>query len=92
MTDVRKEVWDLSPVYYSLGVELGLRSSDLDKIMAENSKVDQALTEVLNLWLRKGYPTSSTTPPTWKSLVKAVANPSGGNNRELARDIASRHW
>ena len=92
LTDVRKEVWNLRSVYYALGVELGIHPSDLDTIKMENSqKLEQALTDVLNLWLRKSYLVSNTQPPTWQSLVKAVASPSGGNDRGLARDIASRH-
>ena len=92
MCDVLDEVSTLKAVYYSLGVALGIHVSDLDAVKTQYSQnVKQALTEVLKLWLMKNYSTSHTTPPTWQSLVKAVASSSGGNNRGLAMDIASRH-
>ena len=78
----------LKPVYYQFGVDLGILPSDLDAVKKTNYQdLDQALTEVLLLWLRR----HSTVPPTWQSLVRAVASPSGGNNYKLAVDIASRH-
>ena len=92
MHNVLEEVSTLKSSYYSLGVALGIHVSELDAVRSQCSHdVQQALTEVLKLWLRKNYSTSNTTPPTWQGLVTAVASPSGGNNRGLAMDIASHH-
>ena len=58
----------LKPVYYQFGVDLGIPPSDLDAVKKTNYQdLDQALTEVLLLWLRR----HSTVPPTWQSLVRA---------------------
>lgn len=92
MRDVLREVSTLKSLYYSLGVALGIPVSELDAVKVQYSQnVEQALTEVLKLWLRQNYPTRNTTPPTWQSLVKAVASSSGGNHYGLAVDITSRH-
>ena len=88
MRYVREEVVSLKPVYYQFGLELGVPPSELDTVkVTYNQNLDQALTEVLKLWLRR----CSTVEPTWQSLVKAVESPSGGSNYRLAVGIASRH-
>jgi hypothetical protein len=85
-------VLTLKSVYYSLGVALDIHVSELDAVKIQYSQnVEQALIEVLKLWLRQSYPTSKTSPPTWQSLVKAVARSSGANYYRLAMDIASHH-
>ena len=92
LRDVLHEVSTLKSSYFSFGVALGIPVSELEALKIQYSlNVEQALTDVLILWLRKNYPTSSTTPPTWRSLVKAVASSSGGNHYGLAVDIASCH-
>ena len=89
---VLHEVLTLKASYFSFGVALGIHVSELEALKNQSShNVEQALTDVLILWLRKHYPTSSTTPPTWRNLVKAVASSSGSKHYGLAVDIASRH-
>ena len=43
------------------------------------------------MWLRQSYNIEKYGPPTWRKLVEAVGSPTGGNNRALAKGIASRH-
>ena len=50
--------------------------------------IDQAIIEVLLLWLRQDYNVQRYGPPTWRRLVEAVDR---GNNFALAIHIASRH-
>jgi hypothetical protein len=53
--------------------------------------VDQALKDVLLLWLNQEYKVERFGPPTWRMLVEAVDKKTGGNNHELAKEIASNH-
>ena len=49
------------------------------------------LREGLTLWLHGDYDTARHGPPTWRKLVDAVANSSGGNDLTLALEIAQNH-
>ena len=89
---VQKAVIDLKANYYQLGVSLLLPPRELDAIRAAYSQnIDQALTEVLLVWLRHRYQVDKHGPPTWRRLVEAVDNPAGGNNHTLAMNIAAAH-
>ena len=46
---------------------------------------------MLLVWLRHSYNIDKHGPPTWRRLVEAVDNDAGGNNRALAKKIASNH-
>ena len=85
---VIREVSSLKSAYYQLGVELGVPPSELDAVkVMYNQNLEQALTEVLLLWLRRRSPLY----PTWQNLVMAVASANNGINHGLAVAIASRH-
>ena len=91
LRDVNRAVVSVKARYYNLGIGLGLPPRELDKIhKGFPHDVDQAFTEVLLVWLRhhnvEGY-----GPPTWRRLVEAVDSPAGGNNHELAKNVASQH-
>ena len=91
---VIEEVVSIQSRYYSLGRSLGLKISDLKSIRDKYpspSGSEQALEDVLLLWLDKKYSVEKFGPPTWQMLVKAVDMESGGNDQELAKQIASRH-
>ena len=80
--------------YYSLGRSLGLKVSDLKSICDKYpspSDSEQALEDVLLLWLDQKYNVEKFGPPTWRMLVRAVDMESGGNDHELAKQIASEH-
>ena len=80
--------------YYSLGRSLRLQSADLKAIReAYPSEFDaeQALEDMLLLWLHQKYNVERFGPPTWRMLVEAVDKKSGGNNHDLAKEIASNH-
>jgi hypothetical protein len=68
-----------------------LKIADLRKIRDEQSSESDALEDVLLLWLNKKYDEKKHGPPTWRMLVEAVNNKSGGNNYELAKQIALNH-
>ena len=86
------EIRSIRATYYSIGVALRLRSSDLKAIRQEHSGDDQqALTETLLLWLNQKYNVAKYGEPTWRMLVEAVDRESGGNDHELAKQIAFNH-
>ena len=86
-----EEVFSIKSAYFSLGLALRLRNDDLKVIRARESDAQEALKDVLLLWLRKKYNVDRFGPPTWRMLVKAVDKKSCGNNYELVKEIASHH-
>ena len=94
LTDVMEEILDIKSVYSALGRSLRLRNDDLEAIRKKypnESDHEQALNDVLLLWLKKEYNVERFGPPTWRMLVEAVNKKSGGNNYELAKQIAQNH-
>ena len=84
----------IKAVYFSLGESLRLSSHDLKAIRGaypDKSMADQGLKDVLLLWLNQKYRVEEFGPPTWRVLVEAVDKKTGGNNHELAKEIASNH-
>ena len=81
-------------VYFPLGECLRLQTPDLKAVREayrNESMADQALKDVLLLWLDQKYRVDKYGPPTWRMLVEAVDKRTGGNNHELAKEIASNH-
>ena len=88
------EVLSMKLSYYSLGRSLRLQSADLKAIREaypSESDAEQALEDMLLLWLHQKYTVERFGPPTWRMLVEAVDKKSGGNNHDLAKEIASNH-
>ena len=79
-------VGSLAARWRLLGLSLGLPPSALEVIAADYTRSAERLYEVLKEWLAE-----HGSPPCWRGLVAAVANPSGGNDTSLAQEIALRH-
>ncbi len=80
---------DVKSRYYEIGTQLHLR--DLVTIKNRSTTDTIAMGEVVEEWLKGNYKTTKFGRPTWKMLVKVVANRNGGNNTSLAKKIASQH-
>ena len=96
LTDIMEEVLDIKSRCFALGRSLRLRSDDLEVIHKKypsdsDHDTEQALNDVLILWLKQKYNVEKFGPPTWQILVEAVNKRSGGNNHEMAKQIASNH-
>ena len=94
MSNVLEAVRPIKSVYFSLGQCLQLEITDLESIRKVNpneSDTEQALTDILRLWLQRKYDVGRFGPPTWRMLVEAIEREPGGNNPELAKKIASDH-
>ena len=90
--DVYGEVVDLAGRWSSMCLALRLLPSDRGKIeVAHPGNPDECLQAVVVKWLQRGYNYQRFGPPTWRMLVKAVGDPTGGNNIALAEIIAKKH-
>ena len=92
LTDILEEVLSIKSSYFPLGKALRLPVNKLKAIREEySSDEEEALSEVLLLWLGKGYNVEKFGEPTWQLLVEAVDKKSGGNDSKLAQIIATNH-
>ena len=90
--DVYCELENSKARYYQLGRVLRLPLGKLEAIRKTHSQyVEQALTQVLLLWLRQQYNVEKFGRPTWQKLREAVDSPSGGENHALAERIAKKY-
>ena len=94
LADVMDEVLTIKSKYFALGRSLRLKNPNLQAIRTKyptESDFELALNDVLLLWLDKQYNVGRFGPPTWQMLVEAIDKESGGNNHELAKQIALNH-
>ena len=89
--DVLHEVNGLAGRWSNMCLVLRLQPLE-NTIKADHSKnPDDCLRAVVDNWLKKNYNCQKFGSPTWKTLVKAVADPLGGQNIALAENIAKKH-
>ena len=94
LTDVLEAIVPIQSAYFALGRSLRLRLDDLRSIQAaypNESDSELALNDTLELWLKQKYNVDRFGPPTWRMLVEAVDRKTGGNNHDLAKEIATDH-
>ena len=92
LIDVFEEVLPIQSAYFTLGRALRIDSDKLKSIKKAHAvDAENALSDVLELWLKQEYDTEVFGPPTWRMLVEAVYRRAGGNNHDLAKEIASNH-
>ena len=93
LSNIIEEIMPIKSRFYHLGRSLNLKISRLRKIRDGDtwSSDSDALEDVLLLWLNREYDVEKHGPPTWKMLVEAVNKKGGGDNCELAKQIASKH-
>ena len=72
LSSILDELYDVSPKWYSIGLQLRLPISDLDAISKENQHPRDCLLEVIHIWLKR------SAKPTWKDLVDALESPTVG--------------
>ena len=92
LSEVMDELLSIKSSYYALGRALRLPIGELNAVRKQNPfDVEQALNDLLLLWLQQKYNVQKYGFPSWRSLVEAVDKESGGNNHALARRIAHNH-
>ena len=70
-----------------IGLVLRISDSKLAIIKADNSNVEDRLTDMLRLWLNRAYNVEKYGEPSWQSLREAVRSPAGGNSSATADKI-----
>ena len=90
--DVRRELIPVAAKWRNIGSCLGLKPDTLDSIDKRNSGDPTAcLMSVVTEWLKRNYNMEKFGEPTWQQLVRAVADPAGGANKGVAKDMATKH-
>ena len=89
--DVLEEVIDLEGKWTDIlaGFKLPYRHQATIKTDSTDSR--SCLKTVLIMWLSKSYNVEKHGPPSWRTLVKAVADPIGGADTARALKIAEKH-
>ena len=88
--DVLSAAIEVAARWKYIGDMFQLSPGTLDAIeIANHYQPNDCLREVILRWLRGSG--SSHSPPTWRRVVEVVGSPTGGNNPQLARRIASQH-
>ena len=89
--DVKSELEPVIDRWKHIGLALRLDPDRVKRIERENRDLEDCLTEVLTLWLKRNYNTERFGEPSWEMLARAVGHRSGGNDPALAREIAKRY-
>ena len=90
--DVYDAVHECRVNWHNLCLALRISDNDLSAINREQSGDTEAcLRKGLSCWLQGDYDVGKHGPPSWRMLVDAVANSTGGNDHKLALDIAELH-
>ena len=90
--DILDELQDVQAQCFKIGIRLKLMPSTLDVIRKEKLDHAESLEKIIDTWLiKKNYNTQKFGEPSWRALVKAVADPLGGDHKALAAKIATKH-
>ena len=90
--DVYEEVFTMAGSWRNIAISLRLSPSLIKLIASEcGSDPKYCLLTALEDWLKRMYNTEKYGNPSWRTLVKAVASPTGGANPALAQAIAEKH-
>ena len=92
--DIIKELEPVAHKWYEIGLALGLTPNSLDRLKAlaigENDFI-KLLTSMIVEWLRMRYNTVRFGKPTWRRIVEAVREDTGGRNPALADELAKNY-
>ena len=81
---VRNELFDASPKWYDVGLELKVSVATLDSIRDQFSDPKDCFREALKCWLK------STPKPTWRVLVDALRSHTV-DEKQLADNLEAKH-
>ena len=87
-----KEVFDVVPRWRGFGEALRLSPISLKKIEIDNNyDSEMCLRTTLSEYLMKNYNYGEHGNPSWRKIVEAISDRTGGNNNALALRIAEHH-
>lgn len=76
---------------YNFAISLGLPPDLVGRLEKENNDTANFLSKILTKWLNCNYDTKKHGFPSWRSFCSAAADPVGGANNALAKEIAEQH-
>ena len=85
LTDALKEI---KHNWMQFAKKLGLPQDIICELKGMHSSSDRCLEKALQRWLNGDYNKTAYGPPTFGRVCAAVANPKGGNNKDLAQKMA----
>ena len=91
LPDTIKKLTDVAASWRNIGIQLGIRDSQLEAIQLQGESPLNCLRQMLSTWLQKNYNVKKFGEPTWMKLIEAVNHPAGGGNPSLAMKIAENH-
>ena len=78
--------------WYDIGLALGIRNSTMESIKSKGQgDVHELLRNMVIEWLKMNYNVDRFGPPTWRRIVEAVGEISGGKNPALADKLAKKY-
>ena len=83
---MKSEVLNVAPRWRPFGIALHINPPSLDLRVPE-----EGLSYVLKEFLQKKYNFKKYGIPSWKLIVAAVRRKEGGNDKDLALEIARNH-
>ena len=89
--EVYKEVHTLAPRWSDICWALNLPHEETIRNETQGVDGKRCLRMVLKKWLQKSYNFEKYGRPTWRMLVEAVGNSSGGDDGALAEAMARKH-
>ena len=90
--DVRVEVFDVAPKWRGFGEALHLSLILLKYIEGDHKfDTDACLHRVLFEYLKKNYDYDEHGNPSWRKIVEAISDRTGGDNNALALRVAYHH-
>ena len=90
--DLLQEMMPIASSWKAIGIGLRIDYGRLQMIQIDNDGNFRAcLSAMLTCWLQRSYNVDRFGEPTWRAVVKVVADPAGGDNHALALSIAEQH-
>ena len=90
--DLLKEMTSVAGSWKAIGIGLRISCGRLETIQNDNAGNSRAcLSAMLTCWLQRNYNMERFGEPTWRAVVKVVADSAGGDNHALALNIAEQH-
>ena len=83
-------LWELSHLWFHLGLVFGLTYSRLKAIQRNCLTAGHRIVEVVSSWLSLRDQVLQQGQPSWRTLVRALAHPLVGDFR-LAEELAETH-
>ena len=90
--EVESELQDITSQWKSFGRALHINPSRLEEIKLDNKEsAKECLSKTLREFLKKNYDWDKYGEPSWRLIVRAVADRAGGNNPGLASELAEKY-